>query len=381
MNAPTRGRLTGSFWPSDLQKGLLIAALGNPDDALVAWQHLQPDFVLDELEPGSFDLMALIYRQLSSSGYHDSVVERLKGIYRREWVRANLLVEQTKEIAMTLREADVRALFIEGAALADRYYPELGLRPSWWVDVFVEERTASAALAALATAGWSTTPSTANTSASDRWALLNSDRSVCVLRTSLSYDVVLRENPARSHDPLWETAEPYDLGGTEILVPGPLGALLAVCVSGARLQPTANVQWIVDAVMILRKEEIDFARLVEVGTSRGQTLRLRDTFTYLSTLPEVRIPEDAFVKLDSARVTPRDRLAFALAAGSIRSAGSLPELVAKHLAATAHKSLPGAVASFPRYLRGQWGVSHSWELPYAAGRRAARLLRVPRRSA
>ena len=373
-----RGR-SGNFWPSELAEGLLIAALGNPRDAVDAWQDLVPGFDLEELEPGCFDLLALIYRRLSASGYHDPVLERLKGVYRREWVRANVLLERTKEIATTLQAAHVDALLIEGTPLADRYFSAPGLRPSWFVDVFVAKSTARPALAALAEAGWSAqTPP--DLDAAGRWALFNRDRSVCVLRTSLSSDFAVPGGRSDPYAPLWEAAERYDLGGTEILVPEPHWALLATCVFGARWHPRTNLQWIVDAVMILRKETIDVALLAELGRARGQTLRLREALTYLSAFPDVRISEHDLVELDSARVTSRERLGYALAAGSFRSAGSLSSHAASHLAASSGASLAGAAVTFPEYLRREWDVSHRWELPYAAGQRAFRRLRARRRS-
>jgi len=358
-----------------MQRTLLQISLGPVEESIPLWRGLQETFVLDELEPGSFDLMALVYRRLSAGEYDDPVVQRAKGIYRREWVRANLLAEHTKEIAATLREAGIRALYVEGSPLADRFYPERGLRPSWFVDVLVDEQASVTARDVLAGAGW-TTPAGPVADPGDPVALNHADRTVCVLRSSLSYDFVMPEDPASSNGPLWESARPFALDGAEIPVPGPTETLLAVCTSGARVKPTASVQWIVDAVMIIRSDEVDFERLAELARARGQTLRVREVLSYLSTLPETSIPAPVLARLDAAAVSPRERLAYALAARSLRAGGSLPEHAARHLAAASNRSLPGAVVTFPEYLRRRWGLSHTWELPYAAGRRIARRRRA-----
>src|SRR5205814_1172868 len=118
--------------------------------------------------------------------------DRLRGIYRREWLRANVLAERTKAVATVLREAGLEALFVEGAVVAARYYPALGLRPSWYVDVLARENDAPRALAALADAGWSAPDGDAPTG---RWAVADRDRIVCVVRTSVAYDFVLRNDP------------------------------------------------------------------------------------------------------------------------------------------------------------------------------------------
>jgi Uncharacterised nucleotidyltransferase len=381
MRGGLRTSQSGLFWPSELQQELLVVALGEPVDAISAWRRLQPRFVLDELEPGSFDLMALGYYQLSAGGYRDPVVERMKSIYRREWVRANVLRKLTTEVATMLDEIGVRALFIEGATLADRFFPAPEVRPSWSIDVFVEEKAAGPALAGLANAGWSRAPWSANADAGGPWGLINGERGVCSVRASFSRDLVAPGEPARPYEAMWETAELLTLDGTELLVAEPLWTLLSVCVGGARLREPTNLQWIVDAVMILRAAEIDFSRLAETARSRGQTVRLREALAYLGEFPGVEIPGGTIAALDAAPVSARERLAYSLAAGSFSSAGSLTEHVADHLAVTADRPLTRVVASFPAYLRDRWDVPHGWDLPVEAGRRALRHARAPRRPA
>ncbi len=371
-------QLTRTFWPSPHQQALVRVALGSLETVVPEWLGLQHEFVLDELEPGSFDLMAFIYRRLSEVGHDDAVVDRLKGIYRREWVRANLLAEHTKDIARTLAEAGIDALFVEGAPLVDRFYPERGTRSSWFADVLIDEGASSAAIDALTHAGWSIPPANAD-QAAGRWALLNADRTVCVLRTSVSNDFVSGDR-SRPGEPLWLSSRPFDLDGTAVAVPGPLETLLAVCVSGARLKPTPSLQWIVDAVMILRKEEIDFAGLIELAAARGQSLRLRHALHYLAEFPGTRIPPSALEELDALHVGRRERLTYALSTGSVSLGGSMSELVAEHLAASPQGSIPDLVRTFPGYLQQEWGLSHGWELPLAAGSRVVRRIRAPRRS-
>src|SRR5439155_10104749 len=151
--ALTRTR-TGRFWPTPLQEQLLLAALGDPEDAAAAWRGLPPSFSLDELEPGSFELMPLIYRNLSSAGHRDSVLPRLKGIYRRTWARNNLLLERTREDADALRMAGIPALLLEGVTLALRYYPDLGSRPTTYLHFVVGKDDEVAAVARLERIGW-----------------------------------------------------------------------------------------------------------------------------------------------------------------------------------------------------------------------------------
>jgi hypothetical protein len=372
LGANARSRLRGSFWPSDLQEQLLVVALGDSDAAAAAWRSIRGRFVLDELEPGSFDLMPLVYHRLAELLPDEPLLERLKGVYRREWVRANLLVERTKEVAAILGASGVPALFIEGAVLATRYYPMPALRTSWFVDVLVEPGEAMGALRSLTAAGWAPPPP--GTPSRQRWALSHPDRTVCVVRTAPAYDFVSRNEPPAANAPLWQAAEPYELGGATVTTVQPTETLLTVCVAGARAQEPPSVTWIVDATMILRSSGINWERFVEIGVTRAQAPRLLDALTYLSRLPGTDVPAHILRKLASAPVTPRERLGHALASGSLRSAGALPELTARHLAATAQRSTLDAVVTFPAHLRAEWGVARAWQLPAAIARRVARRL-------
>ena len=82
--------MTGSFWPSPSQRELLEVALGTGEEAQAAWQRLRPTLDLDNLEPGSFALLPLVYQALVENGSDDSLLPRLKGIYKNTWVRNNL---------------------------------------------------------------------------------------------------------------------------------------------------------------------------------------------------------------------------------------------------------------------------------------------------
>jgi hypothetical protein len=65
---------SGAFWPSPLQELLLTGALAGPQEAVGAWREAAQRFNLDELEPGSFELMPLAYQNLSAAAYEDDAL-------------------------------------------------------------------------------------------------------------------------------------------------------------------------------------------------------------------------------------------------------------------------------------------------------------------
>jgi Uncharacterised nucleotidyltransferase len=365
----------GSFWPSPLQEQLLEVALGDGDRAVDTWERLRPGFDLDRLEPGSFTLLPLAYRALVDGGSDEPLLPRLKGIYRSTWVKNNLLVERTRETHEVLSEAGVEAFFLGGVDVS-AYYPDVGLRPTPHLDLLVDADRAAAARARLPRVRWALRPDQ-DADGPGPWVFTDPDGHVCVVRTSIGFDFVLRGAPQSTYAPLLEAAQRYDARGASVLVPSVTDALLTTCVMGARRGPIPNIQWIADAVMILRSAggRVDWERFVRLGSERGQTLRLREGLARIGSFPGAIVPAHVTERLGSERVGWREKVVYACAGGGVPAPGGLARHVGEHLVATSDRSLWGSVVTFPRHLRTSWGLSGYRQLPLAAARRAARLVR------
>ena len=342
----------------------MVALEDRPEVAVEAWKEVRPRVVLDKLEAGSFELMPLIYRNLTLGGTDEPELPRLKGIYRKAWVSNTLLTERTKESAEVLAAADIAALFIEGVTLASRFYPELGLRPTAVIDIFVHNRDETVAVAQLARAGWTATESAATAAAAGVRYMSDRSGHVCLLRSRLVVDWVV---------PLLNSAQWHRTAGAEVRVLPPTETLFAVIVAHARTTSPPTIQWVVDAKMVLRAE-IDWDRFVTLAGEGGQVLRVREALGYLAALPGSQPPPEIHDRLSALTVTRRERLSYVCTTGSIRWAGALPSLFAEHLGTSVGKSTLRTIATFPGFLRRRWSLAHWWQLPIAAGRRAVRLL-------
>jgi hypothetical protein len=367
------GRL-GAFWPSQTQRQLLAVALGTGEEALAAWQAIRPALDLDNLEPGSFALLPLVYHTLAEAGSDDPLLPRLKGIHRNTWVRNNLLLERAGDTALALEAADIRPLFVGGTFFASRFFPNVGLRPTTAVELLIDSGHAASTCAHLAVAGWTFRSDITEGPAGPRY-FSDPHENLCIVRTALGFDFALAGDVALAHAPLWENAEPQQLrAGGSPLFPAPTEALLVALVLGARRKPTPSIVWILDTVMILRygADRIDWQRFFDLGLPRGQGLRIRETLAYVSGLPQVDVPRSVLDRLAATPVSFAERLIYAGAAGSAARLGALPEVVAEQLVESADHGPVHAIRSVPARLRARWGLRSSSQLPAAAGRRALR---------
>ena len=63
-----------------MQAALLRVALDDrPEAAVRSWQELRPSLDVEILEPGSFELMPLVYRNLTGAGVDDPELGRIEG--------------------------------------------------------------------------------------------------------------------------------------------------------------------------------------------------------------------------------------------------------------------------------------------------------------
>lgn len=364
--------------PSAIQERLLEVVFKEPKDAAATWRAIASSFDLDQVERGTFEVLPLVYRSLVRADVDDPVLPRLKGIYRKAWATNSLLAGRTTEAARALGDADIPALFVEGVVLAQRFYPELGLRPTSSIDVLVRHRDGNRARAALARAGWRSGLSGSRRHAQIDY-LVDPHGNTLVLRTSLATDFVVANGDAT--DPLWSGAEPWSLGDVDVLVPSSTATLLAVCASHARPDEARRTQWILDAAMVLGST-IDWEELLVVAAASGQSPRLRDVLLYLDSLQVPTAPEDVLRALERAGLSHRQRWTYALTARPFGRLGALPSLAAEHLAATTGESWFRTLSTFPRHLRDHWALPTSWLVPLAAVRRAgALLIRRPTRGA
>ena len=139
----------GGCWPTKQQELLLRAALLENTDAIYAWHEWQSISDFDDLDPGSFRLLPLVYRNLSKFGLNGPVKNKLKGTYRLAWYNNHMLFSKIAALLASFRDAGLPTIILKGAALTISCYKDYGVRPMQDFDFLVKTEQARAAMSLL----------------------------------------------------------------------------------------------------------------------------------------------------------------------------------------------------------------------------------------
>jgi hypothetical protein len=288
------------LWPSPEQELLLQMALRRGPASRTAFNRWREQLDLTADFPWeTVRLLPLVYDSLREQGVTDSVMPRLKGVYRRAWFDAVRREHTIRPAIAALRAAGMDLLLLKGAALAASYYDAPALRPMDDVDIVVDQADVLRALEILAANGWqASTAATAD--------LLRFRHAVqCIGPDGCQVDLhwhVLHEAPSGAADAvLRRRLESRDFLGTSVRELEPTALLFVVIVHGVCWNRETPIRWIADAMMILRRRgaEIDWAHLAHLGVTLQLAERLRLGLHYLVAHFDAPVPANLLQSLDA----------------------------------------------------------------------------------
>jgi putative nucleotidyltransferase-like protein len=376
-----RRGFSGDFWPQPLHELLLQAALASDERARSAWAGARSRLDLPALEAGCFDVLPLLHRRLRDWGEPDeTLIARLKGIYRKVWYANQLLFEQFREPFAALREAGIVPLVFGSGALAPTVYDELGLRRVLYFEALVPPEAVRQALETLRAAGLKLETPAAEVERRRPLVLTTPRGQVLSLHDEVPVDILLPGGRAGSAAALLSTARDADLHGVAAQVPGPTESLLLACATGPRGGRLVAVDWIVDSATLAGHGGVDWERVVELAAERRLTERVREALHYLREIVDVEVPEEL---IRAGRPTSgRERAAHRLSRRSHRVLGGLPIAMADYIRLSDERPI-AFVSGFARHLQRHWGLPSLLHVPLRAAQKVGtKLVRVvrPRRT-
>jgi hypothetical protein len=216
---------------------LLVAALGPVPSARSAWRAWCDAVVFDDVDGPAIRLLPILARRPEVLTADDPLHGRVRGLYRKAWVRNERLFAAASQAGDALSAAGVPQLHVEALPLAAAF-GDHATRPLWDVDICVPHASVHGAARVLEGLGWRSEPRTvrARLGRRARHFVRGDDR----LR-------LIDGVPWHGADPsAWETASDGDR-------PGELRLDLADAVVHAAIRAVqpwqpAPAQWVADVV-------------------------------------------------------------------------------------------------------------------------------------
>lgn len=386
MASEVRHRASGfsaPAWPTPTQEQLLHACLDlNDATARDTWRLWREAVDFDRIDPASMRFMPLLLRRLENLGISDPNLGRYRGLHRRGWVRSQQLLHQLHTLTGQLNQLGIPTLVLKGAAIASRYYGEIGLRPMGDADLLVPHIDAARAIACLVQNGWSPEyqrdPDSLIRHHLDHnhaWGFQNGQGQSVDLHWKLLHLGTSHNLDQR----FWHHARSLSLPGFTAQTLSTTHHLFHTLVHGVPLNSVPGFRWVADALMILRNAgaEVDWIEFVACCYDFRVTVLMAHACEYLTTRFQAPIPPLILDRLWAHAVTPWERAEFEhlLQHPPTLHPRFLWHRYRRQRAATPGPHATTSLGGYLDFVRTRWDLPSRWHLPGTFLRKAATVLR------
>ena len=324
----------GCFWPTLQQELLLGGALLKGREALDAWKEWRSRVDIDDidrLDPGSYRLLPLLYRNLNNHGVEDPLMMRLKGVYRLTWYKNQMLFHTMANILRSFHDAGIETMVLKGAALTLLCYKDYGLRPMNDFDVLIRPEKVLAAIRLLEKLGWTPmdfVPTEEYISVSYSHGFKNSAGQ----EFDLHWHLLSQSRGINADDDFWNGTVKADINDVVSYALNPADQLLHVCIHGARWNVIPPFRWVADAMTILNtpQADIDWNRLIMQTEKRRLVLPLSDALNYLKEVFDALIAPAVLKRLRDMPVPRIERLEYKIAVSPLTQWTAVLDLWCQH---------------------------------------------------
>ncbi len=346
-----------SMLPDSVRTSLLRACLEPEEIARPAWAGFaeavgNPKAFFEDEFVGIKALLPLIARALDRNGIDPGpqFMTYARVALVREELRNRIYREVLESTLSHLEPFVSRPLVLRGLALAEACYDEPAQRHNHGIELLVEERSLADASRALVDAGY--TPEGNGFAGAHRCHRHKSGLPV-TLHSRLFEMPHLGEPAGIRH-----RAVEFAVADRTLATLAPADQLVHVCGHAAYSRSRANLRWVCDAVLLIRRwPDLDWPQLVAGAAASRLALPLAVAIRYLADHFDVAVPSDCVSELyrqcDMHR--PRERAAaqaIALECPPASGEPALPLPLPARLRMLSFRSLPSSA-----YMRWKYGAT------------------------
>ncbi|MFB2970851.1 nucleotidyltransferase family protein [Aerosakkonema sp. BLCC-F183] len=349
-------------WVTSEQELLLRAALKQGKDATDAWQQWKTTVDIEDLDPESYRLLPLLYRNLSVHGVEDSEMVRLKGVYRRRWYENQLLVSKLTALLHSFQDAGIETIILKDVALLLHYYQDDGLRAIDTLDICVRWADGDAALALLNKLGWKLKEKVPDKILSKLSVISFVDDSGKILNLYRH----IYWYPWQENTNFGAGTSATQIKDLSTYVLNPTYQLLQLCHQGTIWNLVPPIRLVADGMTIINSfaDSIDWDVLVADAEKYRFILALKKMIAILSELLLVPIPHEIIEKVGDLKPSAFELMEYQVSAGE-----PLPVIktfiirYSQYLKSVQSSGLKFKIMGFPRYLQDVWGLDNLWSVP------------------
>jgi hypothetical protein len=338
-------------------------------EAGVAWLN---SVDIEAPHEGSRRLFSLAYDNLRRENVDHPLMPILKGSKRYNWYKNRLLFRAVDPVITALKRAGVEVILLKGAALVSLYYRDYALRAMKDVDLLVPFDKAVAATNLLVSLGWYPKIPITALESQLRYDNARSFYDQNRQNIDLHWHMLPSCVGPHSDDSFWEASREIPFESNQVRVLHPADQFLHACAHGAEWGRPASVEWIADAIFMLRETpNFDWDRLQAQARMRELTVCLREALYYLHDTLDAPVPAEVMNSLAVARVsddeTQRyvDVINYEPGHGPLATFGELLRRYDRISRCFGHHE----GASYLDYLRSRAKVDGTWELPFAVAQK------------
>ncbi len=288
---------------------LLRACFLSERPAQEAWKRWTQSTDIENIDPVCHRLLPLIFRNPSLQDCEDPIFLKCKGVYRQTWTANQVRWRAVRPLLEQLLDAGMdKIILLKGMAMILHYYQDFGMRVLGDIDILVKRDQLPLIGPILSTSGWKQSSPRPrfdlnNPEHLNRWHSLNFQRSGVDIDLHWSF---IEENCRELDDAVLKDALPSG----RFYIPNLTDLLLQTCVHGIKYSPVPLIRWIPDAMIILKRSEIDWDRLVELGKKARLCLPLSSALQFLVDEFNAPIPKNALHRLKEVSPSRLERLEY-----------------------------------------------------------------------
>ncbi|MCX6714776.1 MAG: nucleotidyltransferase family protein [Candidatus Uhrbacteria bacterium] len=311
----TSVKIYPSSFPNSEEELFLKLVLSHNDAFRALWEEWKSRVVFDNIDHATMRLLPLLYLRLQSLKIEDSLVGRIKGVYRYAWYKNQRLLESTRQVVELLEKQNIPVLLMKGVPLLLTAYKNPGARFSGDIDLLVHPADALRAMEVLhaysCVPKGHLYPSTRNLSYE---SILKHFHEVSFVNDhEIEIDLHWRifENEHKmSSELIWKNAVPLEIQSTQCLMPCTEDLLIHVIVHGAEYNTHRTLRWVVDAITLIKNQPIDWQKLLLHTIEHDCVIEMQTACSYLVKTFNVNFPESFLKNLSNRSVSNEKQIAY-----------------------------------------------------------------------